>query len=118
VRSGSIGDVWTLAGQLRTSDHKMLSWLGAVGTSDPGFALDDAHNNPVDCPGITHHVAAAKGRVTVTIPSKCLGKPSWVKEGVAFAITRNDDHQFADDGLAKGGLTVPPVLTLSPKLKK
>lgn len=116
VRSGSIGKAWTLAGQLRTSDHKSFSWLGEVGTSDPGFELDDANNNPVECDGITHHAAAAKGRVTVTIPSKCLDKPTWVKEGVAFVITRHDDHQFADDGLRKGGLAVPPVLTLSPRL--
>jgi hypothetical protein len=116
LRSKKVGDVWLVAGQLRTSQGK-FSWLVSVAPHSKDVELDDPNGDPLPCDGITHHVASSKGRATVTVPSSCLDKPQWVREGVAFAITTADDHQLADDGLAKGGLTEDAQLKLSPKLQ-
>ena len=117
LRSGTIGDVWLFGGQLKT-DSSRFDWLASVSPKGKSVVLHDHNGDPVACDGITRDVARHKGRVSVTIPKPCLGKPDWIKASAAFAIDRGSTSQFADDGLQKRGLTEDPVFQLSHKLHR
>jgi hypothetical protein len=114
VRSGSIPDSWLMAGTIHTTSDS-YSWFGSTdSTGTAVFSLEDS-SGTVTC-DFSHDVAKAKGRITVTIPSSCLSKPRWVKAGAAYALSKKNNDQLADDGLQKRGLTANATLALSPKL--
>lgn len=116
VRSGSVRSDWLYEAQIRTSDHTRFELDLSVGTPDHRFELKDSSGTDVVCDGMTRHVARAKSRIRVTVPSSCLHRPDWVRSSAAFGYTVKDSHQFADDGLRKRGLTEDPRFALTPRL--
>src|SRR4051794_1372583 len=56
--------------------------------------------------------------VTVKVPRSCLGKPKWVKVGMASVFMTGlsaTDTQYVDDAQLSGGVS-PRTLTFSPKV--
>jgi hypothetical protein len=119
VRGGSIENSWIAAGTLHVKGGDDFQWYGGHNPMGPGtsFQLMDSDGNPVTC-DFGHDVAHHKGRLTVTIPASCVGKPDWLKASIAYGYFTSQGDQMADDGLQKRGLQVNSTFALSPKLHR
>lgn len=116
LRSQTIPANWFAVGQLRT-DSSAYQWFASGGPSGMQVQLEQG-STTVSCQGIAVHASAKTGRVTVTVPRSCLGKPQWVRAGEGFAVTATNNDEYADDGLQKAGLGSTGGLTLSPRLHR
>jgi hypothetical protein len=117
LRSGSIGDQWAYGGRIRTSTGRELVVNIQIPPTEKLVELETRHGDRLSCDGLTRHAARSKGRLTVTVPSSCLGHPRWVRAGAAYGYTVNDNHQFGDDALQKRRLTADSRYGLSPRLR-
>jgi hypothetical protein len=117
LRSGKVGRSWLMSGPVHTgSTH--FDWSASQDTSGKVLDLRDSNGASIACDGLAVRVAHRKGRVAMTVPASCLGKPDWVKAGVAFSVQPNDTTLLIDDGLQKRGLTTESTFSLSPKLHR
>ncbi|GAA3658333.1 hypothetical protein GCM10022237_17980 [Nocardioides ginsengisoli] len=84
--------VRTPAGQY---DSTFMKAFG--GTLD---ALTGEEGDDIDCAGYGTTIDRAKRLTTVTIPSTCIGSPTWVKVGAGVATIKKG-RMSADDGLSR-----------------
>jgi hypothetical protein len=116
VRAFATG--WDYAAQIRTPTHR-FTIVGDRADGSTRFTLASASTTkPVSCPGFAHHIVKREGKVAVTVPAACLGKPRWVREGVAMLVPGHHGAMFADDGLRHGGFAHEKHLTRSPRVHR
>jgi hypothetical protein len=108
-----IGDRWTYTAQLHTPD-RTFTIVGQRRSGSTTFHL--ASTGTTTCAGLRDRVVAAKQKISVLIPTSCLGKPPWVREGVAMLVPQSDSVTIVDDGLRRLGWNRQLHLSLSPRL--
>jgi hypothetical protein len=72
------------------------------------------HDDDIDCAGYGTSFDRAKRLTTVTIPSTCIGSPTWVKVGAGIGVLRKG-RMSADDGLSR---RLRDDLSLSPRIAR
>jgi hypothetical protein len=116
LRSHSIGDSWAYGGRIRTSSGDELRVSIRITPTEKFVELQTRQGDQVPCDGLHRHAARSTGRLTVTVPSSCLGRPRWVRAGAAYAYTVRDNHQFGDDALQRRRLSTNSRFALTPEL--
>jgi hypothetical protein len=91
----------------------------------PAFALRRGNGDRVRCSGVGRSVDRTTEQAVVSIPRRCLGRPGWVRIGVAAVKsqwtetrTKSTSTTFVDDGLKNSFSFETWRLTLSPRIQR
>jgi hypothetical protein len=86
----------------------------------PAFDLSRMNGKPVRCAGVKRSVDRVNDRATVSIPTRCLGRPDWVRVGAAAVkVDLSDETAFTflvDDAMQEA--TALDELAMSPRVHR
>ena len=106
-----------MVAQVLTSDGRRYELLVDYSTTPIGSRLSlerTGRGADVRCPGATWSLNRSDNRVRAAIPNRCLGRPGWVRVGVALvAAPLSLRTSLADDSRTRGH--VRDRLTLGPR---
>ena len=106
-----------MVAQVRTSDGRRYELLVDYSTTPigPRLSLEQTGSGrTVWCPAATWSLDRSDHRIRAAVPTRCLGRPGWVRVGVALvAAPRSLRTSLADDSRTRGH--VGDRLTLGPR---
>jgi hypothetical protein len=95
---------------IRTSrTQRLVTVYTGAGFWDGRVQVEDARGKVVRC-RVGRRIDYTANTATVVVPRSCLGKPSWVRVGMAGLTFDSLDSVFADDARTHGGLGANPAL--------
>ncbi len=117
LRSGTVPRSWSMEGKIH-SPSGSFEWDATRDRSGHTLILMHANGGQVACNGLALHVKRAQGRVTITLPSRCLGRPAVLREGMLFAVQVTDTVAYYDDAFRTRGFNTHGVLALSHRVHR
>jgi hypothetical protein len=117
LRSGQVGRNWFIKGVVRTGSTQ-FEWDASQSGASKTKILMNRTGAQVACAGLTLHVKHGKGRVSMSVPSSCLGKPDRLREGILFGTQPTDTVFDWDDALQKRGVGTDGELAMSHRLHR
>jgi hypothetical protein len=117
LRRGRVGHDWLMVGEVHTgSTH--FEWDASQDGTGKSLILYGGKGSQVACDGLALAVKHRKGRLTMTVPSSCLGRPDALREGALFSIQTTDTVSYWDDALQRRGFHADGDVALSRKLHR
>jgi hypothetical protein len=109
------GGWWTLTEVIKTPSARYLVW-GTMWHGDLTFRIARDNGNEHSCAGLSGTIRPRREQVLVSIPTRCIRGPRWVRLGLWYTqIAKTGEFGYYDDALHKG---LASSLALTPRLRR
>lgn len=110
------GGYWMVTEVLKTPRSRYVVW-GTMWHGDLSFQVSRNAGDSYRCRGITGTIRPARDQILVSVPTRCIARPRWVRMGLYYSvIVKGGASIYIDNALRKGfGMN---SLDLSPRLRR
>jgi hypothetical protein len=109
------GGWWTLTEVIKTPSARYLVW-GTMWHGDLTFRIARDNGNEHSCAGLSGTIRPRREQVLVSIPTRCIRGPRWVRLGRWYTqIAKTGEFGYYDDALHKG---LASSVALTPRLRR